>query len=112
MGVYAVVENDSFVTEYGHLDLDLTDEVVPATAWYGGYAADGDWAAGFSQLSQPRVITPIAQWQVRAGDVIGLSGDSGYSEGPHLHYTVARAAGVRLCPTNELGFDDGGWLFR
>ncbi len=48
---------------------------------------------------------------VRKGEVIGYSGDSGYSEAPHLHYTVAYAgAGNLLCPTDEPGFNDRGWL--
>jgi hypothetical protein len=56
--------------------------------------------------------TAVARWPVRRGEVIGYSGDSGYSEGPHLHYTVRRTDGELLCPTTEDGFGDGGWLFR
>ncbi|MEX0683918.1 MAG: M23 family metallopeptidase [Dehalococcoidia bacterium] len=112
LGVYAQVEGESFVTEYGHLDLALTDEVVPEDAFVSGYSAESDWATLFAEVPQPRFATRIAEWQVRAGDVIGMSGDSGYSEGPHVHYAIARYSGPLLCPTNEEGFDDGGWLFR
>jgi hypothetical protein len=45
--------------------------------------------------------------------VIGYTGDAGYSEAPHLHYVITeRASGRSLCPTEESGFDDGGWLTR
>ena len=30
--------------------------------------------------------------RIQAGDVIGLSGNSGYTSGPHLHFHVARCA--------------------
>ena len=63
-------------------------------------------------VPQPRVATTLAVWDVRAGDIIGMSGDSGYSEGPHLHYTINRIGEPLRCPTTEAGFTDGGWLFR
>lgn len=57
--------------------------------------------------------TLVAEWSVERGDIIGYSGDAGYSEAPHLHYTVRRTGGGRLlCPTGEAGFADGGWLIR
>jgi murein DD-endopeptidase MepM/ murein hydrolase activator NlpD len=50
---------------------------------------------------------------VSRGDVIGFTGDSGYSEAPHLHYEITRLSDERqLCPTGENGFDDGSWLTR
>lgn len=112
-GVFVVVENDGFVTEYGHLDLGATAEVVPESAFEGGYGSDSDWESLFGAMRGYLDATAIATWAVEAGDVIGTSGDSGYSEASHLHYTVARQGSAgKLCPTLEAGFADGGWLLR
>lgn len=113
-GVFVRVENDQFVTEYAHLDLVATArQVVPPQAFLNGYTPDSDYAALFAPLRDFRTTTAVARWEVRRGDLIGLSGDSGYSEAPHLHYTVRRAGGSSLlCPTEEAGFMDGGWLLK
>ena len=56
---------------------------------------------------------PHQKWATHCVDIIGYSGDAGYSEGPHLHYRVQRAgSNTLLCPTNEDGFDEGGWLLQ
>jgi murein DD-endopeptidase MepM/ murein hydrolase activator NlpD len=112
LGVYVEAEGDGFLTTYGHLDLELTAQIVGANAYLAGFSADSDWKALFSEVPQPRVPTAIASWPLRRGDVIGYSGDAGYSEAPHLHYTIQRPGGPLLCPTQESGFEDGGWLFR
>lgn len=74
----------------------------------------GAWSlAACVELRDFRVATPVARWEVRAGDAIGASGDSGYSEAPHVHYAIRRkGAAMALCPTAEGGFEDAGWLFR
>jgi murein DD-endopeptidase MepM/ murein hydrolase activator NlpD len=112
-GLFVRVENAGFVTEYAHLDLAQTVQVIPVGAFLPGYDAGSDYAALFSPVRDFRTSTPVAQWTVKRGDLIGLSGDSGYSEAPHLHYTVGRAGSSSLlCPTMEAGFEDGGWLLR
>jgi hypothetical protein len=111
-GVFVQVVNDSFVTEYAHLDLGQTIPAVPASAFLPGFGAATDYAGAFAAMRDFRDWTPIATWSVRRGAVIGRSGDAGYSEAPHLHYTVRRADGPLLCPTAEDGFGDGGWLLR
>ena len=112
-GVFVRIENDGYVTEYAHLDLARTVGVAPAGSFLAGYSATSDYGALFAALRDYRDATPIASWPVRRGDVVGMSGDAGYSEAPHLHYTVRRAGNnTLLCPTSEAGFADGGWLLR
>jgi murein DD-endopeptidase MepM/ murein hydrolase activator NlpD len=112
-GIFVTVENDAFVTDYGHLDPSRTIAAVEPPAFLPGYGRDSDFASLFAPLRDFRVFTPVARWTVKRGDIIGFSGDSGYSEAPHLHYTVRRAGeSPLLCPTNEAGFDDGGWLLK
>jgi murein DD-endopeptidase MepM/ murein hydrolase activator NlpD len=113
-GVFVTVTNAAFTTTYAHLDIGRTiDAVRNRAAFLAGYSADSDFARLLGELRDFRIQTPIARWDVVPSDVIGMTGDSGYSEAPHLHYTVRRA-GARslLCPTMEPGFTDGGWLLR
>jgi hypothetical protein len=111
-GVFVEVTNDGFALEYAHLALGSTLELVPGDAFVDGFSRDSDYAGMFSEMRGFQDSTVIAAWPVKRGDVVGFSGNSGYSEAPHLHYTVRRAGGRLLCPTLEAGFADGGWLFR
>jgi hypothetical protein len=112
LGVYVHIENSGYIIEYGHLDLGLTVNTIPFLSFINGYSPASDYATLFQDVPQPRVPTAIAQWQVQAGDIIGMSGDAGYSEGPHLHYTIQPAGEPLRCPTNEPGYTNAGWLFR
>jgi hypothetical protein len=112
-GVAIYVENEVFGSEYAHLQIDRTLELVPADAFLDGYSAGFDYSAAFAGFRAFGVGTAIARWPVRRGDQVGASGDTGYSEAPHLHYAIVRlSTGERLCPTGEPDFDDGRWLFR
>lgn len=112
-GVFVRLDNDSFRTDYAHLELSLTLPLVPEGAFLAGYTPGPDLVAAFAPLRDFRVATAIAQWTVKKGEVIGISGDTGYSEAPHLHYTIRHAgAGNLLCPTTEAGFADNGWLLK
>lgn len=113
MGVFIRIRNTAFQTDLGHLDLIATSAAVPRTAWIGGLGPDIDLTSRYRELRDFRVADLAASWEVRAGDLVGYSGDSGYSEAPHLHYTIRRSGFANLlCPTAEPGFDDAGWLFR
>jgi len=112
-GVFIRVENGRFRTDYAHLEISRTVGLVPEWAWLGSYSAAFPFAEEFAPLRDFRVATPVAAWDVRRGDTIGYTGDSGYSEAPHLHYTIRRAGESRLlCPTTEPGFEDNGWLLK
>jgi hypothetical protein len=111
-GVYVVIEGGGFVTEYAHLELRPTLAAVPAGAYLPGFSAATDYESRFTAMRGFQDATALARWPVTRGEVIGRSGDAGYSEAPHLHYTVRRAGGPLLCPTGEAGFLDGGWLLR
>ena len=52
----------------------------------------------FGHLS---VISAKAGDKVKAGDIVGLSGNTGHSTGPHLHVTVyaSQGAGVKTIPS-------------
>jgi murein DD-endopeptidase MepM/ murein hydrolase activator NlpD len=111
-GVFVTISNAEYTADYAHLDITATLAVVPGGAYVAGFSERSEYTTLFSPMRDFRESTVIAQWEVRRGDVIGYSGDSGYSEAPHLHYTVRHAGGPLLCPTPEADFQDGGWLFR
>ncbi|MBI5947079.1 MAG: hypothetical protein HY875_02955 [Chloroflexi bacterium] len=112
-GVFVRVENSRFVTQYAHLDLGRTLASVPVGAFLAGFGPGSDFATLFAPLREFRVATAIARWELRRGERIGATGDSGYSEAPHLHYTIRRTEAVNLLsPTAEPGFEDAGWLFK
>lgn len=108
------MEGTAYRIDLAHLDLATTIARLPEEACLPGFTADGfvlaDW---FAALRDFRIATAIARWPIEKGDVAGYSGDTGYNEAPHLHYTIAPAGGGNLlAPTAEPGFAGGGWLFR
>jgi murein DD-endopeptidase MepM/ murein hydrolase activator NlpD len=111
-GVFLRVENEAFRTEYAHLDLRSTLEAV-RPPFLDPWGPATNYESQFAPLRDFRATTAIARWDLRRGELVGLTGDTGYSEAPHLHYTIARAGSAALlCPTTEPGFEDSGWLFR
>ena len=113
MGVYVSVINDSYRTDYGHLSIAATIANIPAGAFITPYSIAYDFEAAFATPQPTSSATFVATWEVRRGDIIGYTGDAGYSEAPHLHYQITRQSdGQKLCPTGEAQFIDGGWLSR
>ena len=61
----------------------------------------GRFSCAYCHLSQPLVKTGD---HVRAGEVIGISGNTGMSTGAHLHFGVRQADGQRIDPMILLEF--------
>lgn len=100
----------------GHNGIDLRASVgTPARAALGGVvkgagntdtvcpgASYGKWvmiehANGLSTLYAHLSLIKVSEGQnVGTGELVGYSGDSGYSTGPHLHLTVYATQGVRI----------------
>ncbi len=62
-----------------------------------------DHANGLSTLyAHQDVISVTAGQKVATGEIIGYTGNTGYSTGPHLHFTVYVKAGVSVRAFNEI----------
>jgi murein DD-endopeptidase MepM/ murein hydrolase activator NlpD len=78
-----------------------TDLVAGCYSW-------GKWTLidhinGLSTLyAHQSVISVVPGQKVSTGDVIGYTGNTGYSTGPHLHFTVYAQAGVSVRKFNEI----------
>ncbi len=78
-----------------------TDAVPGCYSW--GKWTLIDHANGLSTLyAHQSVISVVPGQQVATGEVIGYSGNTGYSTGPHLHFTVYAKAGVSVRRFNEV----------
>ena len=53
------------------------------------------------------VVVQVGQ-QVQAGDLLGYSGTSGCSTGPHLHFQVMFGCNTGYCQSVPITFDDAG----
>jgi murein DD-endopeptidase MepM/ murein hydrolase activator NlpD len=79
--------------------------VVTKAGWNGGYGrmvevdhGDG-YATRYGHLSE--ILVKVGQ-KLNAGDMVGKTGSSGRSTGPHLHYEV-RHDGQAVNPLRFLG---------
>lgn len=62
-----------------------------------------DHANGLSTLYAHQSVVSVSPGQaVSTGDVIGYTGNTGYTTGPHLHFTVYAKAGVSIRRFNEI----------
>lgn len=78
-----------------------TDAVAGCYSW--GKWTLIDHSNGLSTLYAHQSVQSVsAGQQVSTGDVIGYVGNTGYSTGPHLHFTVYAKAGVSVRKFNEI----------
>jgi murein DD-endopeptidase MepM/ murein hydrolase activator NlpD len=66
-----------------------TDDMMELANYITVLHDDGSFA-NYSHLMQNGVKVEVGQ-QIRTGQVIGFSGNTGYSTGPHLHFVVKKA---------------------
>ena len=81
------------------------------TAWgntdFGGCSSYGKWILlkhpnGLSTLYAHLSLISVQKGQsVSTGDVIGYSGNTGYSTGPHLHFTLFATKGVQVLKLSD-----------
>lgn len=77
-----VVANVKHFPDTGRLDRTLNDQANYVMILHG----DGSFAS-YIHLKQNSSAL-VAGQRIATGDLIGLSGNSGYSSGPHLHFDV------------------------
>lgn len=77
-------------------------DLVPGCFSWGKWTLV-DHANGLSTLyAHQDVISVSAGQKVATGEIIGYTGNTGYSTGPHLHFTVYVKAGVSVRQFNEI----------
>lgn len=78
-----------------------TDAVPGCYSW--GKWTLIDHANGLSTLYAHQSVQSVSAGQrVATGEIIGYSGNTGYSTGPHLHFTVYAKDGVSVRKFNEI----------
>jgi murein DD-endopeptidase MepM/ murein hydrolase activator NlpD len=92
---------------YGSDILATKDGVVTSAGWQGdyGWAIEIEHEMGFATIygHNSKLLVKKGD-EVKAGDVIALSGNSGRSTGPHLHYEI-RLNDVPVDPLKYLDTD-------
>lgn len=77
-------------------------DIVPGCYSWGKWTLI-DHPNGLSTLYAHQDVISVSTGQkVNTGDVIGYSGNTGYSTGPHLHFTVYATKGVSVRQFNEI----------
>lgn len=95
------------VVWYGSKVMATQDGVVTFSGWQPGYGwvIEIEHPLGFATTygHNSKLLAKVGE-EVRAGDLIALSGSSGRSTGPHVHYEI-QLGGVRVDPLKYLDTD-------
>lgn len=77
-------------------------DLVPGCYSWGKWTLI-DHANGLATLyAHQDTISVVAGQQVATGEIIGYTGNTGYSTGPHLHFTLYAREGVTVRQFNEI----------
>lgn len=85
-----ITHSNGLVTVYGHLEryADSLQRIVRLRQY-----AMQSW--------QQEIDLPAGAFQVKKGDMIAYSGNTGFSRAPHLHFEIRNTAGVSINPQLE-----------
>lgn len=100
-------EGMDFACDIGTPVYATGDGTVTAADWHSGFGKRIDINHGFGYLTRYAHLSEIKVrpgQQVKRGDLIGLSGNTGKSTGPHVHYEV-RLKDVPQNPVNYYFYD-------
>lgn len=100
-------EGMDFACDVGTPVYATGDGTVTAADWHSGYGKRIDISHGFGYLTRYAHLSEIKVnpgQQVKRGDLIGLSGNTGKSTGPHVHYEV-RLKDIPQNPVNYYFYD-------
>lgn len=100
-------EGMDFACDIGTPVYATGDGTVTTAEWHSGYGNHIDINHGFGYLTRYAHLSELKVrpgQEVKRGDLIGLSGNTGKSTGPHVHYEV-RLKDVPQNPVNYYYYD-------
>lgn len=106
-GTVKMHEGMDFACDVGTPVYATGDGTVTAAGWHSGYGNRIDINHGFGYLTRYAHLSKLtvkAGQTVKRGDLIGYSGNTGKSTGPHVHYEV-RLKDVPQNPINYYFYD-------
>jgi len=90
----------------------IVRERFESNVLYGNSIAiehDNGYYTLYAHLRDPNPFNVVVGQRVAAGDVIGWSGNTGNSTGPHLHFGVYRGPFTRVTNDERYATDPFGW---
>lgn len=106
-GTVKMHEGMDFACDVGTPVYATGDGTIEAAGWHSGYGNRIDIVHGFGYTTRYAHLSKLAVkagQAVKRGDLIGYSGNTGKSTGPHVHYEV-RLKDVPQNPVNYYFYD-------